>query len=47
MGGGGAHVLLRVHTKFKLIYFGPEISENLFNTNDSHHSCPPSLFGLV
>ena len=28
MGGGGAHVLLRVHTKFKLIYFGPENSEN-------------------
>ena len=44
--GGGGFVLLRVHKKFKLIYFGPENSENLLNTG-SHHSCPPSLFGLI
>ncbi len=41
MGGGGAHILLRVHTKFKLIYFGPENSENLFNTSSVKRLLPP------
>ena len=42
--GGGGFILLRVHTKFKLIYFGPENSENLLNTGQ------PSFivwFGLI
>jgi len=48
MGGGGAHVLLRVHTKFKLIYFGPENSENVLNTGQpSFISSIFVCFGLI